>query len=191
MRYTIFFLSLFYSFIFSSLSAAYGARNEDVKYRNCKWDATNKVVVVEEDTKKCTLIEGQNNEWQGLGEKGVATYYAVKGNVKRKTLNCFGEVHLIICDGATLTCTGGIKAEKKNAAEIYIHAQSDGDNRGNLVVSNSYKGAAGIGAATDQMARTPGPRARWDRRKGTRSRQASQCRARPRSDAAQSSAADG
>ena len=152
MRYTIFFLSLFYSFIFSSLSAAYGARNEDVKYRNCKWDATNKVVVVEEDTKKCILIEGQNNEWQGLGEKGVATYYAVKGNVKRKTLNCFGEVHLIICDGATLTCTGGIKAEKKNAAEIYIHAQSEGDNRGNLVVSNSYKGAAGIGAATDQMA---------------------------------------
>ena len=152
LRYTIVFLSFFHFFIFSSLHSAYGARNEDVKYRKSSWDATKKVVVTEDDTKNCTLIEGQNNEWQGLGEKGVVTYYAVKGDVKRKTLNCFGEVHLILCDGATLTCTGGIKAEKKNAAEIYIHAQSEGNNMGNLVVSNSYKGAAGIGAAADQMA---------------------------------------
>jgi len=122
---------------------------ERITFKCCKWNSEKKIVEVADDTKDCIILEGQNDNWQGLGEKGKETYYAVKGDVKRKTLNCFGEVHIILTDGSKLTCTGGIKEEKQNNAELHIHSQSYESKMGALTVTNSYQGAAGIGGATD------------------------------------------
>ena len=135
-----------------SVMTAFGAKTENVTFNYRKWDKVKMVLLTERTTQSCTLIEGQNNEWQGLGEREMVTYYVVRGDVKRQTLNCYGQVHIVLCDGAHLTCTGGIKVEKFNQGEIHIHTQSDGDNRGRLTVTNSYLGAAGIGAGEDLQA---------------------------------------
>ena len=86
-----------------------------------------------------TVIEGSHQgEWIGLGSADDSDdhYYVVRGNVEYKTLNVFGQTHLILEDGASLTCTGGIKVERvNNHATLYIYSQSDGDN------------AAGIGGS--------------------------------------------
>ena len=134
------------------LPSVYSAQAENIQFKTRKWDAQNKKVVTTLNETDCILIEGKNDEWQGLGQKGQATYYAVKGEVKRKTLNCFGEVHIVICDGASLTCTGGIKVLKSSDGELHLHIQNDGPNEGRVCVTNSYTGAAGIGASTDLMA---------------------------------------
>ena len=139
-------LRYFIALLAMSLSTAYG---ENITFKSRKWDSANQKVLTEEVTEDCIAIEGQNDEWQGLGEKGKTYYYVVRGTVKRKTLNCFGEVHIVLCDDASLTCTGGIKLEKHNAAQIHIHTQSDGDAMGCLTVTNSYKETAGIGSAED------------------------------------------
>ncbi len=98
-----------------------------------------------------TVIEGSHQgEWIGLGSSDDADdhYYVVRGNVEYKTLNVFGQTHLILEDGAILTCTGGIKVEQlNNQATLYIYSQSDGDSQGRITVTNSYKNAAGIGGS--------------------------------------------
>ena len=88
------------------------------------------------------LISGENDEWQALE---ASKYNVVTGSARRKTLVVFGESHLILCDGATLSLTGGVKLE--NSAILHIHSQSDGDNQGKLIVTNSYSSTAGIGSA--------------------------------------------
>ena len=96
-----------------------------------------------------TVIEGSHQgEWLGLGSADDSDdhYYVVRGNVEYKTLNVFGQTHLILEDGASLTCTGGIKVEKQsNDGMLYIYSQSDGDSQGRITATNSYKNAAGIG----------------------------------------------
>ena len=119
---------------------------EKVTFNIRTWDETNQKLVTTREEKICYLIGEQNNEWEQLGKEGEETWYAVKGNVSRKTLNIFGIVHLILEDYCTLTCTGGIKVETVRGAILYIHSQSDGDNQGKLVVTNSYKYSAGIGS---------------------------------------------
>ena len=98
-----------------------------------------------------TVIEGSHQgEWIGLGSSDDADdhYYVVRGNVEYKTLNVFGQTHLILEDGAILTCTGGIKVEQlNNQATLYIYSQSDSDSQGRITVTNSYKNAAGIGGS--------------------------------------------
>ena len=98
-----------------------------------------------------TVIEGSHQgEWLGLGSADDSDdhYYVVRGNVEYKTLNVFGQTHLILEDGASLTCTGGIKVERvNNHATLYIYSQSDGDSQGRITATNSYKNAAGIGGS--------------------------------------------
>ena len=53
-------------------------------------------------------------------------------------------VHLIIPDGVTLTVTGGVKVELKDNAVLNIYGQVL--NSGQLIATNSYSGAAGIGS---------------------------------------------
>ena len=125
------------------------ASSNEATFIVCSWDATNKKVITTETSQNCIMIEGENNEWQGIGEKGKVTYYAVEGRAKRKTLNVFGEVHLVLMDGAELTCTGGVKVEKDNEAKLHIHSYSKYEKyMGKLTVTNSYKGAAGIGTGS-------------------------------------------
>ena len=76
-------------------------------------------------------------------------YYVVRGNVSHTTLNVLGKkVHLILCDGATLTLSGGILMYGDH--RLYIHSQSYGGSMGKLVVQSGYNSdAAGIGSDYD------------------------------------------
>ena len=88
------------------------------------------------------------DEWFGMGgySDDVPEFYVVRENVKRQTIVVQGKnVHLVLCDGATLTLTGGLKLEEDN--KLYIHCQSYGSNMGRLMVTNKYDNAAGIGSA--------------------------------------------
>ena len=132
-------------------AVAQGAWAESVTFNVRSWDATTKQVVTTATTKDCTLLTGDHSEeWMMLGSSSDQNdhYYVVKGSMSYQTLNCFGKAHLILADGATLTLTGGLKVEQgNNYGKIYIYSQSDGDSEGRLGVTNSYKGAAGIGSA--------------------------------------------
>ena len=123
------------------------AESENVTFNVRYWDTTNKQVVTTETTKEATVLTSYN-DWVPLGanDNNDDHYYVVKGDVSIKTLNCFGRVHIILADGATLTLTGGLKVEKDNKAHLFIYSQSDGDSQGKLNVTNSYKRAAGIGS---------------------------------------------
>ena len=56
------------------------------------------------------------------------------------------ETHIILCDGATLTCTGGILVEDAhNSAQLFIYGQTN--DTGKLIVTNCYWYAAGIGSS--------------------------------------------
>ena len=98
-------------------------------------------------------VTSDSEDWFGMG--GYVTndtdpeYYVVRGNVNRPAIVVQGKnVHLILCDGAVLTLTGGLKLEGEN--KLYIHSQSYGGNMGRLIVTNKYESAAGIGSAWDR-----------------------------------------
>ena len=132
-----------------------GAWAESVTFNKRSWDESSKKVVTTETTKDATVLNS-SDDWVPLGanDNQEDHYYVVKGNVSIKTLNCFGKVHLILTDNATLTCTGGIIVQKSNNTHLYIYSQSDGNNQGRLVVTNSYTGAAGIGCTQGEYAGT-------------------------------------
>ena len=117
-----------------------------VKYIERAWDDTNKKVTTE--TKTCssyTAINGNDDEdWVGL----YNGWYVVTGNSNYKTLNVQGDdVHLIIPDMVTLTLTGGVKLETGKKLTIY----SQGADVGQLTVTNSYSGGAGIGGGGENL----------------------------------------
>ena len=112
----------------------------DYYYRS--WDADNKTVTTE--TRTCssfTAINGNDTSdsgWIPLYNR----WYVVTSNSAYKTLSVEGDdVHLIIPDMVTLTLTGGVKLESGKKLTIY----SQGGDVGQLIVTNSYSGAAGIG----------------------------------------------
>ncbi len=98
-----------------------------------------------------TLLEGNKpGDWEQIGVDGdEAKYYVVNGNVARKTLTVFGEAHIIVPDGAKLTCKGGIKVEAPQHSNLHIHSQSRGEKQGYIYVENSYEEACGIGSGAD------------------------------------------
>ena len=135
--------------------------NGSVYYIQRAWDDIDKQVVSEINTITGKIAygnspaEGQykevtaaNGSWFQMGgySNSVAEYYVVKGNVTLETIVVLGkDVHLILCDNAILTLTGGLKLEDDN--KLYIHSQSYGGNMGRLMVTNSFNNAAGIGSA--------------------------------------------
>ena len=97
-------------------------------------------------------VTSDAEEWFGMGGYGnnVAEYYVVSGNVSRKAIVVQGkDVHLILCNNSKLTLTDGLKLEGNN--KLYIHCQSYSGDMGQLIVSNSYENAAGIGSAWDRV----------------------------------------
>ncbi len=97
------------------------------------------------------LVTNSNNDedWFQLGGYNGDNdeYYVVRGNVSNNTLNVLGKnVHLILCDGAKLTLSGGILCYGDNKT-LYIHSQSYGGSMGKLDIASGYKAkAAGIGS---------------------------------------------
>ena len=125
---------------------------ESVTFNVRSWDDKNSKVVTTSTTKDATVLEGWHpDDWLMLGSSTDKNdhYYVVRGNVKYQTLNVFGKAHIILADGATLTCTGGLKVEEdNNNAHLFIYSQSNDDSQGKLIVTNSYEGAAGIGSSS-------------------------------------------
>ena len=75
------------------------------------------------------------------------------GNSNYKTLNVLGDdVHLIIPDMVTLTLTGGVKLETGKKLTIY----SQGGDVGQLIATNDYSGAAGIGSGDENESNVAG-----------------------------------
>lgn len=113
-----------------------------IQYNDAYWDANAEKVVTVKRSREMTALSS-SNDWVGVGNG----WYYVSGNVSCKTLNIMGnDVNLVLCDGATLTCTGGVKLESVYR-KLTIYSQSTGANEGKLVVTQSYSGAAGIGCA--------------------------------------------
>ena len=131
------------------------------------WDSTNKKVVSTEKLLKALIGYGEvpdegkdqykevtnpptDEPDQGFRMGGYCTtvpeYYVVRGDVTRQTIVVQGsDVHLILCDGATLTINRGLRLEGTN--KLYIHCQSYGGNMGKLKVTRGLSDAAGIGSA--------------------------------------------
>ena len=118
-----------------------------VSFKTRSWNTTKEIVEIISDTKsdgEYELISGSNSDWMQLGPS--QQYYVVAGAASRKTLVIKGTVHLILCDGAHLTLTGGVKLE--GDAILHIHGQSDDQKTmGQMTVTNSYSSTAGIGSA--------------------------------------------
>ena len=121
------------------------ADNDPIKYFERSWDAQNKKVVsVEKTCTDYTLISGDHSgEWLGL-ENG---WYVVKDHgVKYQTLNILGNAHIILCDGAYLSLTGGVKLEGERTLTVYGQTENSGVLSG---YNDDYDNTAGIGSAED------------------------------------------
>ena len=149
----------------AELASWYPDPANTVSFIERSWDGTNKKVVNTEkvltalidydetpheegDYKEVTNAPADEpDQWFGMGgySPSVPEYYVVRGNVNRETIVVQGsDVHLILCNDATLTLTGGLKLEGDN--KLYIHSQSYGGAMGRLMVTNKYDHAA-IGSA--------------------------------------------
>ena len=138
------------------------------------WDTGDKAVVnktkslytsigyddIPTDESEYKLVKSVNG-WFALGgfNNDIHEYYVVYGDVSHTTLNVLGRnVHLILCNGAKLTLSGGILMYGNH--NLYIHCQSYDASMGKLVARSGYADyAAGIGSnypETGNEVRTPG-----------------------------------
>ena len=140
-----------------------------LQYIERSWDPTNKKVVNTSKTLQTQIAYGAtptagdyklvtNSDGDGWFQLGGYSdddeYYVVTGNVTNNTLNVKGKkVHLILCDNAKLTLSGGILCynTESNSPTLYIHSQSYGASMGKLDIKKGYKDeAAGIGSDWDE-----------------------------------------
>ena len=135
--------------MFCAIAQDAWADNDPITYIERSWDEVNKRVV--ETEKTCysyTLLSGNHSDWQGLYDG----WYVVKdANVTYQTLNVLGNVHLILCDGARISLTGGMKLEGSRTLTIYGQKGGlDGEGSGTLDATNTdYDDTAGIGSAAN------------------------------------------
>ena len=142
---------------------AFLSQTGSLYYINTHWDSTNKQVV---KTTKVLSHWIDNNITPGEGDyKDITTgsgtfvlggynndiheYYMVRGNINRPSIDVQGHnVHIILCDGATLTVSNGILLYGEH--RLYIHSQSYGASMGKLIANNAkVKNCAGIGGDGD------------------------------------------
>ncbi len=127
--------------------AAQGIKAQgDIDYLERSWDEATQTVKTEIKTLHAgeyTVINGSytgDSNWIGLYDD---RWYVVTGNSNAETLNVLGnDTHLVLCDGATLTLTGGVKLRSGYKLTIY----SQGGDTGQLIVTNSYSNGSGIGS---------------------------------------------
>ena len=105
---------------------------------------------VKKESSKCTdPVEMKNSGTLTLDDSHK--YWVVKGaDVQVSDLITIKgkDVHLILCDGAKLTCQKGIFVEW--GYTLHIHAQSEGSSKGKLVATGAYN-QAGIGGNGGHM----------------------------------------
>lgn len=110
---------------------------DPVKYIERSWDDVNKKVVATEKTcDNYTLLTGNPSHWEGLGDG----WYVVKdANVSYQTLNILGNAHLILCDGAKISLTGGVKLEGSHTLTVYGQTgDDDGEGSATPAATSSW-----------------------------------------------------
>ena len=118
---------------------------DNIDYYDCVWNSNTNTVDKTLRSRNMNAVPASCDTWVGLGN---GWYYA-QGNISYQTINVLGDdVNLVLCDGATITCSGGVRLEGPNH-KLTIYSQSTGSNEGKLVVTQSYDGAAGIGCAAN------------------------------------------
>jgi predicted outer membrane repeat protein len=113
------------------------------KYIDHTWTQATQTLTAEEKTKasgEYTPLESSGG-WTELTDGG---WFVVDGNISIAALKVTGTSNLILCDGAKLTLTEGVKVELKSNAVLNIYGQAL--NTGQLIATNSHDGAAGIGS---------------------------------------------
>ena len=126
------------------LALCHQAQAETVNYLEVTWNGESKMLDITNKEVDATPIPDPVDEWIGLGNG----WYIVNRNVTCKTVNILGnDVHLILGNNTTLTCTGGIKLEQKKKLTIYSQAVDDDPSRGKIVATQSYELTAAIGSA--------------------------------------------
>ena len=138
-----------------------------INYIERSWDATSNTVTNTEKSitgsnvgydaspseGQYKVVTGNSETWFRMGgyNNSIEEYYVVNGTVNLRNIVVLGDnVHLILCDNAKLTLTAGLKLEDDH--KLYIHSQSYDSNMGQLIVTNSYERAAGIGSAQNDGA---------------------------------------
>ena len=116
-----------------------------IPYIQCEWDDVNKKIVktTEHTNYEQTHYISEHAEGTPLKDWVVVNQtITIKENLK-----CLGTVHLILCDGVTLTVEKGL-AVNAGYGELIIHSQSYGDLMGKFIAKSTNEGQAGIGGAT-------------------------------------------
>ena len=94
------------------------------------------------------VTSASDDDWFALGgyNNDIHEYYVVRGIVHHNTLFLLGKnVHLILCDDAKITLSGGILTYGDR--KLYIHSQSYGSSMGKLIAESGYDDeVAGIGS---------------------------------------------
>ncbi|MBO7051719.1 MAG: hypothetical protein J6W24_03535 [Prevotella sp.] len=117
-----------------------------ISYNECSWDSESYTVDVTQKSREMTSVPASSSDWVGLGNG----WYYVQGSVSYKTLNILGDdVNLVLCDGALLRCTSGVRLEGANH-KLTIYSQSTGSSQGKLVATQNDYDAAGIGCADNE-----------------------------------------
>lgn len=122
---------------------------DNVTYLYRSWDESTKTVKTETKTANATPLRSvaKNGEWMGLGD---GWYYMEGERINIQTLNILGtDVHLILGDGTTLECYGGIKLEEGRKLTIYGQSEGSGylwAHQGTDSDYKGYDGMAGIGS---------------------------------------------
>ena len=126
-------------------AVAQGAWAESVTFRVRSWNGSE--VVTTQTTKDATILTS-SDDGNNLGSSDNQNdyYYVVKGNVSTGVLFCYGRVHIILADNATLSSNGGIRVLEGSNAKLHIYSQSDGNSEGKIIVTGCSQKVAGIGS---------------------------------------------
>lgn len=122
------------------------ALSATISYYECSWNSNTSSVDKTLRSRDMNAVPASVNDWAGL----TNGWWYVDSDVSYKTLNIMGnDVNLVLCDGAKITCTGGVRLKGSNKLTIY--SQSSGDNEGKLVVTQEhYDDDAGIGCGKNE-----------------------------------------
>ena len=141
------------------------ANNVTVTYIERSWDDVNKVVVStpitltnqipndqipQSDTDFKVITAGSEELTLGGMTTAYPETYVVRGSICRDALRVMGgDVHLVLCDGATLNVHGVVV---NSDCKLYIHSQSYGASMGKLRADNNgyNESIAGIGSEKGQ-----------------------------------------
>jgi hypothetical protein len=118
-------------------SQSYDLTLQEAGYSYLKWnDGTKQVEQAFVTDNIVEVTNTTNTTWDDASK-----IYVVKGSVSLSGITLYANSKIILCDGATLTVTGGIKGE----VYLTIYAQSEVEGMGVMNVTNTTTKAVDVG----------------------------------------------